>query len=304
MRVVIDYLTMTSKIHNIDYFVHALGLETANFISMSGRYGWENRMYYLGCSLLYGGRDDICIELSGAGCRIVEELNPGFNWLGFFRNLETDIFTHDVHVSRLDIAGDEQEGLLYFRRLYGCCRRRRYICKSRYNLRMDGSEEQIYFGSPASDRRVRLYNKQMEQGIDVHWWRCEMQMRNKNATSFLLNWFRVGNVGEVYACVLRDYLRFTTAPVDCNHYDRAVTCAWWDTFIGGLGSCAQLYLAPPSYTMDRVRAFLERSCASTLKLFLQVHNGDMQDLIDIVDHAKLNSRQLQLLDRIEQGEAV
>ena len=76
MRVIIDYLTLTSKIHSTDFFIQKLGMTECEFIPIAGRYGWQNRMFYRGVSILFGGsREDICIELSGTGCRTVEEIS-------------------------------------------------------------------------------------------------------------------------------------------------------------------------------------------------------------------------------------
>ena len=37
---------------------------------------------------------------------------------------------------------------------------------------------------------------------------------------------------------------------------------------------------------------------STLKLWLQANHGDMSDIVDMIEGAKLNKRQQDLLDRI------
>lgn len=300
MEVLLDYLTLTSKIYSVVSLIDSLGLSDVNFLDFSGRYGWTDRKYYMGCSFLSGGRDDVCVELSGTGCRTVEEFTDGrIDWLGWLGQFESDIRCGDVNVSRLDIAGDDRSGLLRHRRMIKHCQERRYVCKARYRIWIDGDEQQIYFGSPASDRRLRIYNKAMEQGVIGDWTRCEMQMRNKNAVSFLLNWFRIGNIGSTYAGVLRDFLRFTKDVPDGSHYDRVNICRWWDEFIGELGKCSQMYIVGGDYSLEKVRYFLESQCASSLKLFLQVNNGDFDDLIDIIDHARLNSRQKQLLDKIQ-----
>ena len=65
MRVLIDYLTMTSKVHSYSQFLELLGVQDQSFIEMPGRYGWQNRLYYRGISVLFGGtREDVCLERS------------------------------------------------------------------------------------------------------------------------------------------------------------------------------------------------------------------------------------------------
>lgn len=84
-----------------------------------------------------------------------------------------------------------------------------------------------------------------------------------------------------------------------DHYSRCKVCSWWDRFIGGLERCPQLYIDGGVYTLWHVQRFLERQAASSLKLWLEANNGDWQDIIDIVERARLNKRQAQLLDRIK-----
>lgn len=300
MNVLIDYVTMTSKIHNIQHFIDRIGVGACPMLEMPGRYGWSTRLYYRGISVLYGGREDVCLEISGTGCRTVEELSGNtFDWFRCFQGFEDDLMVQEVNVSRLDIAGDDLEGILNYRRMALHCRHRRYICKARWNMWTDGDEQAIYFGAPSSDRRLRIYNKALEQGQEGHWIRAEMQMRNKNAVSFLLNWFRRKDIGACYAGVLRDFLRFTTTTPENNHHSRCETAPWWDKFIDQVGNCPQLYIDGGEYTLWHVQRFLERQAASSLKLWLQANNGDFQDIIDMIEGAKLNSRQKQLLEQIQ-----
>lgn len=304
MNVLIDYLTMTSKIHSERHFIEMLGLTDCSFLEMPGRYGWQHRLYYRGVSILFGGsRDDICLELSGTGCRTVEEMsNNTFDWFRFLQGFEFDIRTGDVNVSRLDIAGDDHEGILNYSTMVKHCRKERFICKCHRKIWIDGDEQEIMFGAKSSDRRLRIYNKALEQSLDDHWIRVEMQMRNKNAVSFLLNWFREKDIGSCYGGVLRDFLRFTTSSPDGFHYDRCIVTHWWNKFLGRVESCPQLYVDGGAYTLWHVQRFLERQASSSLKLWLEANNGDWQDIIDMVEGAKLNSRQMQLLDKIQRGE--
>lgn len=303
MNVLIDYLTLTSKIHDFLVFWEKLGLVGCAVVEMPGRYGWSLRKYYRGVSVLYGGnRDDVCLEISGTGCRTVEEISGNtFDWLAFLRFFEDDLIYGDVNISRLDIAGDDREGVLNYHRMTLHCSHRRYICKARWRMWTDGDEQCIYFGAPSSDRRLRIYNKGLEQGIEDHWIRVEMQMRDDNAISFVLNWYRSQDVGFCFASVLRDYLRFTVSVPDRHHYELAVECLWWSRFIGAVGSCRQLYLDGGKFTLWHVQHYIETQSASSLKCFLAAHNGDMEDLIAIIERAKLNKRQLMLLDSIQKN---
>lgn len=299
MQVVLDYLTMSFKSFGWQQIANFLGLGDVVMMETKGRYGWENQLFYRGTHIYFGGRDDCCLELSGTGCRTLEELSGNtFDWFQFLKQFEQDIRSGEVNVSRVDIAADDREGALNFRRMIPHCKHGRYICKAKWRIWIDGDEQAIYFGSPKSDRRLRIYNKAMEQGIGEHWLRVEMQMRDVPATSFLLNWFLSGDIGFCYAGVLRDYLRFTTSAPDGSHYDRAMICPWWSRFVGSVGKLPQLYIDGGQYDLMDVERFIQRQCASSLKLFLRAHNGDVSDLLDIMDRAQLNRRQQMLLDKL------
>ena len=303
MKALIDYLTLTSKIHSTDFFIDKLGLSGCEFIPITGRYGWQNRIFYRGVSILFGGsREDVCVGLSGTGCRTVEEIsNFKFNWLDFLSDFEFDIRTRDVTVARLDIAGDDHLGLLEMETLFTYCKARQYICKARFNIWTDGDEQCVYFGSPSSDRRIRIYNKSLEQKKEgTHWIRCEMQMRNKNAVSFLLNWFNIKDIGDCYSGVLLDFLRFTDRSPE-GHSERCEVEPWWIDFIGAIRKQSQLYIdTTVYYNLDSVYNFLQKQSGSSLKLILEANNGDLQDILDIINKSKLNLRQLRLLETIKE----
>ena len=306
MNVVIDYLTMTSKVQDERAFLQDLGLMDCNFVEMAGRFGWTTRLYYRGVSVYFGGsRDDVCLEVSGTGCRTVEELSGNtFDWFSFLSSFEPEIRAGEANVSRLDIAGDDRDGLLNFRRMIPHCKHRRYICKARWRIWIDGDEQAIYFGSPKSDRRLRIYNKALEQGLDGHWLRCEMQMRNDNAVSFLLNWFRAKDIGKCYGGVLLDFLRFTRTSPEQHNHQRCQVMPWWTQFVGEVMRCPQLYVNGSDWGLWDVQHFLERQAASSLRLWLEANNGDLTDIVEMIEGARLNRRQQMLLDRIrEDGKA-
>lgn len=302
MQVAIDYLTFTSKIHSYKDFIRRLGLENVSFEERGGYNGWSHRLWYNGVNILFEGReqDDICIDISGNGCRVIEEVSGcTFDWLAMLRELEGDIKSRSVHVSRLDIAGDDRdECLLDFDKMFIYCHHGRYISKAAFNTYTGGSERIIYFGAPSSDRRLRIYDKALEKKLAEHWVRVEMQMRNKNALSFLLNWYQTGDIGRCYSSVLRDYVRFTRTKPEGKNHSRVKTCDWWEDFVGHAAACPQLYLEGSPYTMWHVEQFLKQQAGSSLRLMLEANGGDMSDIMAIIDGSKLNDRQKRLLAKV------
>ena len=300
MQVLVDYLTFSDSVENVFNIIESLGLTDVKWTTMRGRYGWRDAMFYRGVTIYTGGRDDIGVNLSGRGCRTVESVRPGFDWLGLLMHLLYNERQNQGHISRLDIAADDHEELLDMQKIFRYIASDRYICKAKFRTWTQGSEEHCYFGSPSSDRRVRIYNKALEQGKpEEHWIRAEMQMRDDAAVSFLLS-LEVERlqIGETYAGVLLNFLRFISEPVSGHAYDRAVVVRWWSKFLGTLRKLPVLHLPGDDYTLLSVYGFLEHQASSSLRLWLEVHHGDMTDILAMVEGAQLNKRQKELLEKI------
>lgn len=302
VEVLVDYLTFSNSAENLLWIIESLGLSDVKWTSMRGRYGWRDAIFYRGVTCYSGGRDDVGINLSGRGCRTVESCKPGFDWLGYLSYLLSAEQSGDGHVSRLDIAADDHDGILDMRKIYRYISTDRYICKAKFRTWTQGSEEHCYFGSPSSDRRVRIYNKALEQGRpEEHWIRAEMQMRDDAAVSFLLNLAQTREgIGETYAGVLLNFLRFVLEPVKGHNYDKAVIVRWWSQFLGTLRKCPNLYMPGDDYTLMNLYGFIERQASSSLRTWLQIHHGDMTDLLAMIEGARLNKRQRELLEKIEE----
>jgi hypothetical protein len=99
-----------------------------------------------------------------------------------------------------------------------------------YNYR-DGSQT-LYVGAPSSDRRVRFYDKALEQaskGVEVNgiWTRCEVQFRHSQAdvvSQFI--GLGVGLVDVVSSCI-----DFRDSSADVN-VSRCPRLPWWDVWVG------------------------------------------------------------------------
>ena len=110
----------------------------------------------------------VILNISGKGCRTIESLNPGFDWFEFFYQFNDMILAKDVHFARLDLACDDTDGILDMKQIIRYTERYQFVCKSKcLPMTVGMREEAAYFGSPKSDRRLRIYNKALEQGIDA-----------------------------------------------------------------------------------------------------------------------------------------
>lgn len=232
-RVLIDYLTISFKyvFGGVGYSLFRLFGEPQidPLTGLLSPHGWEvikNNPFKLKgliCGVYRNGihiwfAENVCMmNISGKGCRTLED-EFDWNWEVFFDALKHDLITRPtprenprVHISRLDVTCDLlNSNDITIEKLNSFIKEGRYVCKSQRFLTGIGSDEKwIYFGSPTSERRLRIYDKAMEQGVDYPWLRFEFQLRNKSALSFLLNYYDNHNIPENYYGVMHDFLIFT-----------------------------------------------------------------------------------------------
>lgn len=295
MNILFDYFRATFKELEIADLIEYLGLQNVNWIEGKSRDGWQRHDYFNGIHLYSCGRDDIGIELSGVGCRTLETLNElSFDWLALLRMVVDQ--GDSANVSRLDIAGDDQDGILDFGTMVKYTRVGKYISKSRKRIWIDGDEREIMFGASSSSTRLRIYDKALERGVDGHWIRCEFQLRDEAADSFITNFLSYGDIGLTYGGVLLNYLRYTTKapdPSKSHNYESLRTAKWWDKFVGTAHKIHNVTVGGLEYNLESLEDFIQLQCASSIRCFLEV--STVERLLEIVKHTPFSQKQLQLL---------
>lgn len=236
-RVIIDYFTCSWKTNSYaegmdifrlfrlpDYDPRGDFFGSEGFDESPSYFGLESCYKYKGVNV-HVGSDLVILDISGKGCRTVErEFN--WNWEDFFDSLQHDL-THvsepglppKAHISRLDVACDVfDDDQFTVDRIYDYVRRGKVACKAKSYLYGEGTDEHwIYYGSSRSERRLRIYDKSLEQKrkgstdpeADRKWVRVELQLRNICALSFVLNYYKIRQIPECYYGVLYDFLRVT-----------------------------------------------------------------------------------------------
>jgi DNA relaxase NicK len=299
MDILVDYLAFSSKIHSPSDILKWLGLEEVQFIEGRPIHGWTHCNYASGIRILYGGRDDIGVEMSGTGCRFLESCNElNWDWPKFFNEVQDH--DKDMNISRLDIACDEKEGILNFEKMVKHTKQGRYISKAHNKRWIDGNEQSLIFGATTSDTRLRIYNKALERGVEGHWIRAEFQFRNEAADSFLFNLRHEKEIGTTYSGVLNNYLRFTREnPDDLNyHYEDAHVCAWWRKFAGTSRKIKNIRVGGMEYNLGNVLDYVQNQCSSSLKTLMMAYEGDFTKILDMIENAKLSKKQKMLLETI------
>lgn len=175
------------------------GLE---FQDRRGMYGYAYASWYDGIVYAYGSSDTIYIQMSGTGCRTWETTHPGLTWEKWIQYLQSTYAS--LHISRLDIACDTF-GKLKLKTVQAYTRAGRYISRWKTFLIQEGSAEMaVIWGSSKSDFRLRIYDKTLERQvkgsvgtdkIPKDWVRCEFQLRNDAAASFIRSWQSNGSIG-------------------------------------------------------------------------------------------------------------
>lgn len=246
-NLLVDYLVMSVKIFEdqeciVSFLERMIHFPVHDAERIRSYYGLSECLYYAGIKI-HSDKNLVVLDMSGKGCRTCEQLNPGWSWYKFLNFWDKSITEplkgsnygdqkgqYRVHISRIDLACDlldDNRVTVPFLQSY--VQKKKFLCKSNYHTCVVGNKEMaVYFGSPRSSRRLRIYDKALEQGIaDKKWVRFEFQLRDDNATSFYLNLVRScgGDFVKCYYGMLHDYLRFITqSNVDDGHQSRKTVC--------------------------------------------------------------------------------
>lgn len=314
MNILIDAVSMTWKYDNVGELYELLGLQNADMQPMHTRY-YANGEYFDGILIAYNTDENYevtgtFLDISGKGCRTVEQLNPGFDWFEFLHRYDSQIRDRTAHISRIDIACDVDDGSVKISTVQKYSMAEMYVCRSNVLPLVQRKRiEEVYFGSNKSDRILRIYDKALEQGIpDIDWVRFEFQLRNDNAVSWYLNWCEHRHdIGKLYSGVMLDFLRFVQCPrgtsmreIKANkNQSKLSTALWWERFIGDAERITQLYLPGQDYTLDRMEHSLIHNAGSRMHAYLIAHDGDISELLDAIKHCKLTSKQKLMLAELE-----
>ena len=284
--VIIDWFAITTRQWEPAQLVAYLGLDIKQFRTTYGFYGYRDRLLYEGISIHFNLRSDpedektsVMLEMSGQGCRQFETSSK----LGFMQ-LFCDVDNGEFEIKRLDIAYDDvdrsgSKGILDIHKIARYTLHRRFVTKWNGGQIVDrftvnGNCEPIIhaltaqFGSRQSTIMLRIYDKAQERGgLDYHWIRVEIVFKEERAANFISQLLGGKTIGELYAGVLRNYLRFIR--LDNSRRERCSTIGWWEKFLNG-AERVKLY-SPKNieYNLARVERYVfEQAGNSTLTYLL------------------------------------
>lgn len=304
--ILIDWFSFTVKNMSHKAMIYWLGLGDIKFEELNGHYGYRSGLFFGGMWILYDGRDDmgICVEFSGQGCRQYETSGN--------RSLET--LVNDVskmenaHITRLDIAFDDVDkngdGLLNVGKIERLARIDRYISKlgnksgQWSGKHSDGCEKSplaysVYFGSPQSHVRFRIYDKAMERGgLDYHWVRFEIQFRDEQAYNFIV---AQGTIGFKFCGVINNYLRFITPNKNDTNRRRWSSPEWWTKFLSHTEKISVFTKKDVDYNLDKVQRYVIDQAGNSIRTLIScVDWFKFRELVNGLDK-ELNPNQQKLI---------
>lgn len=315
MEILIDYLTITWKSDKIEFIREYFKLPTELEKDGYGTVNYRHGKYYPGVNIRWNQTVpetpfenpsvyETCLELSGKGCRFVESCKNDFSWLDFFQIVHFDLLSGHCHVARIDIACDiKDDRKITAQLVYKYAKAGLYICKASSLPHTTNQRECFtYFGSSKSDRRLRVYDKALEQGLpNTKWCRFELQLRNDSAFSAVMRLLADGDIGTAFYDEINTFIRFIE-PVNeykqnllQKNHQRLNNADWWNKFIKGAKAVRKITLPKPEYTLERLDKYLYTQPTSSLKAYIEAHDGDITKLIEAIETAEYNKKQQDML---------
>lgn len=267
--VLYDWLSFTSKYHSPEELIEALGLSDCPWTDIPGAHGYKDRKYFGHISIHYNGREDMGVwcELSGQGCRMFEDLSTlPDKWDTLFQF----IFDNNLHMTRLDVAFDDHTGILDIDRIAADTDAQRYVSRMKtWEVVRGSAGTSCQIGSPKSKVLVRIYDKAAERGFDDdrHWVRVELQLRDKRAEEFKKIPLPVG---EAFAGVLLNYLRFVEPDDTDSNKSRWKMTDYWAALIGDAGRIKIFTVPGGDYNAEKCRNYVFNMAGNAIDAVLQM----------------------------------
>ena len=290
-RVIFDYLTFTSKIHDVYGIIDFLGFSVDMFqvLEGKGRYFYKNRLVYNNfINIYYDGLSEdmgVCVEMSGEGCRTFETSGNGdyqkiFDMIN--ENWDENAEKRQANITRLDIAYDDFSGILDLNYFVSAAQQKNFVCRSEdWNASIGNKGCTVEHGNNRqSNVYIRIYDKLTEQTkvrkreIDpsiTHWVRCEIQLRNECARGFIKHFSGNGgnDVRKMYFDVLNNYLRYIV-PSDDSNKRRAPCSLEWLQFIESWETQSIFDRPGTSYNLSRLDSYVFNQVGGAVSTMMDV----------------------------------
>lgn len=143
---------------------------------------------------------------------------------------------------------------------------RSLVKRNKISLRapvMGGRGATVYFGGRQSERMLRVYDKDLEDGTAVT--RFELEAKGRRAAYLLAALLDDGlsRFGQSVIAHMRDYIDFLGAD-------------WWDAIVSGVARAAMTVSQAGAATVERARRWVEKQVAPALAMVVEAMKADGQ----------------------------
>ena len=325
-KIIIDWLSITSKKLSVKEMKEILGLQHASWEEGRGYHGYKTRYWYDSISIHCDGAGDmgIWLEMSGQGCRAFEsysdkrDLYKTEMYEPLFRLVVDN--PDDFNITRLDVAYDDFEGVLDGKRVFDDTVNQKYRSKAEYWSATTSSDGlSVNVGSPRSKVLIRIYDKRAERLAKItdadqrqrieedipHWMRVELQLRDDRALQFIKTMAGCGKsssecmpIGAVYTGVLANYLDYGYSAKAKGNADKLVwhTFPYWKDVLAG-AEAISIYSQPGTeYNLVRCRNYVYNMAGNAVDALVKIEgvDGFLAGLKD--RHIKQNMKYIQLIE--------
>lgn len=292
-----DYLSISTKIHDIAGMKEMLGLENVSWVSASNGKWSKNRMFFESISINFG-RDDgwIWFEMSGQGCRAFETYGNGDYEALFQLVLDNP---GDMKVTRLDVAFDDKTGIICMDKLRSDTRNGNFVSRFiDWEIREGNKGSSVCHGSDKSEIFLRIYDKALERGYTDgrHWIRLELQLRRDRALQFIQ---LVGDIGTKFCGVLVNYVRYVEPDgLDQNKWRWPMLDYWAELCESAVK--ISLYLKPGTdYNIFNLTNFVFKQAGNAIDTALHIL-GEKQFMKELSERGTCpNSKYTKLIEESE-----
>lgn len=306
-RIIFDWVSFTTRRHNVADLIHLLGLEDLPFEVVNGTKGYQYRQYFCGISFHFSEDPTaqngfIWLEMSGQGCRCFETYGTG-DFETLF-NLSRQ-YPDDCRIKRLDVAFDDREDVLDLDVICTETREHNYVSRTQnYEVIYSNKGNTVNFGSCKSNIFVRFYDKAKERGYEdpsLHWVRCELQLRDTNSQGFANN-LKDHTVQDLYIGVLKNYLSFRVPNEKDSNKRRWDVADWWERFLEG-AVATSIYDKPGvEYNLAACERYVMTQPIGSIKTLVNIYGAAAFIRMVIESPPPKNPKYRQLVAAYQQSE--
>jgi len=191
------------------------------------------------------------------------------------------IFDHNGHFTRIDLAGDDYSKVVSPKGVAVRCEKGQLVSHchniSRIYDVMGKQQDGVYIGSPASVRRLRVYDKNKQSKGEIDSIRWELQLRDEaadRAAELVLN----RNLPEAYLATLVGLAGFRK--VSGDNVSRRPRAPWFKKLVG---EAQKATLSKPQQvkTIEKTENWLRKQVSPSLAMVVEAGGGDLAILEDM-----------------------